>query len=126
MVGAPSKNSDAGAAYVFTGSDATWTQKAYLTISTGTTDYFGSAVAISDTTAVVGAYGKDGSSGADAGAVYVYFFNGTEWAQQAALLPSNPDAGDYFGYSVAISGNTVVVGVYREDSNTQRCQYDTE
>ncbi len=119
VVGAPSKNSDAGAAYVFTGSDATWTQKAYLTISTGTTDYFGSAVAISDTTAVVGAYGKDGSSGADAGAVYVYFFNGTEWAQQAALLPSNPDAGDYFGYSVAISGNTVVVGAYREDSNTK-------
>lgn len=119
VVGAPSKNSDAGAAYVFTGSGATWTQKAYLTISTGITDYFGSAVAISDTTAVVGAYGKDGSSGADAGAAYVYVFNGTEWVQQAALSPSNPDPGDYFGYSVAISGNTVVVGAYREDSNTK-------
>jgi hypothetical protein len=47
----------------------------------------------------------------------VFIRSGTTWAQQAYLKASNTDAVDEFGYSVAISGDTVVVGAIGEDSN---------
>jgi hypothetical protein len=43
--------------------------------------------------------------------------NGTTWTQQAYLKASNTGAGDYFGFSVSISGDTIVVGARWEDSN---------
>jgi hypothetical protein len=52
----------------------------------------------------------------DSGAVYVFVREGTNWTQQAYLKASNAEAGDSFGSSIAISGNTIVVGAYREDS----------
>jgi hypothetical protein len=104
------------------------TQLAYVKASnTGADDNFGNAVAISGNTMVVGAPQEAGSAagvnGPDdnllfaAGAAYVYVFDGTNWAQQAYLKASNPDASDYFGWSVAISGDTIVVGAYGESSN---------
>jgi hypothetical protein len=42
---------------------------------------------------------------------------GTSWTQQAYLKASNPGVGDAFGNSVSISGDTIVVGAYWEDSN---------
>ena len=59
---------------------------------------------------------SDNSAGGS-GAAYVFIRSGTTWTQQAYLKASNTDAGDYFGYSVAISGDTVVVGAYGEGSN---------
>jgi trimeric autotransporter adhesin len=120
---------DAGAAYVFVRSGTTWTQQAYLKASnTELRDYFGSNVAVSGDTVVVGASSEDSSatgvngdqadnSASFAGAAYVFVRSGTIWTQQAYLKASNTDAGDYFGTSVAISGDTVVVGASREDSN---------
>ena len=120
---------DAGAAYVFVRSGSTWSQQAYLKASnTGAGDNFGNSVAISGDTVVVGAYkedsnatgiGGDGSndSTGDAGAAYVFVRSGTTWSQQAYLKASNTGAGDLFGNSVAISGDTVVVGAPSEDSN---------
>jgi hypothetical protein len=46
----------------------------------------------------------------NAGAAYVFVRSGTTWSQQAYLKASNAGAGDHFGCSVAISGETVVVG----------------
>jgi hypothetical protein len=121
--------SAAGAAYVFVRSGATWSQQAYLKASnTGASDHFGRVVAISGDTLVVGADGEDsratGVNGnqADnsfpaAGAVYVFVRSGTTWSQQAYLKASNTELTDYFGFAVAISGDTVVVGAYAEDSN---------
>jgi hypothetical protein len=43
--------------------------------------------------------------------------SGGDWSQQAYLKASNTGAGDWFGYSVAVSGDTVVVGAWEEDSN---------
>ena len=43
--------------------------------------------------------------------------SGTTWSQQAYLKASNTEVGDGFGFSVAISGDTVVVGAHEEDSN---------
>ena len=118
---------DAGAAYVFVRSGATWTQQAYLKASnTQAGDYFGGSVAVSGDTIIVGATGEDSSttgvnstpneSATDSGAVYVFTRSGTTWSQQAYLKASNTDAEDQFGASVAIDGDTVVVGAPQESS----------
>ena len=117
-----------GAAYVFARSGTTWSQQAYLKASnTGAGDRFGSSVAVSSNTVVVGAAWEDSSatgvngnqndnSAADSGAAYVFVRSGATWRQQAYLKASNTEAFDLFS-SVAISGDTVVVGAYWEDSN---------
>jgi len=103
-------------------------QDSYVKASnTGRDDRFGGAVALSDEYMVVGAVfessdavGVDGDQGNDdarsSGAVYVYALDGEKWNQEAYLKPSNTDAGDQFGTSVALSGNVIVVGAPREDS----------
>ena len=55
--------------------------------------------------------------GFSAGAVHVFVRSGTNWSQQAYLKPSHLDPFDYFGWSVAISGDTIVVGAKEEASN---------
>ena len=71
-------------------------------------DAFGCSVAISGSTAVVGAPGKNSKRGA----AYVFMRSGTAWSQQAELTASDGAAGDAFGSSVAISGSTAVVGAH--------------
>ena len=119
----------AGAAYVFVRSGTTWSQQAYLKASnTGLADQFGYSVSISGDTLVVGANGEDSNatgvnngegnnSRINSGAVYVFVRNGTTWSQQAYVKASNTGTQDFFGYSVSISGNTLVVGAYGEKSN---------
>ncbi len=116
----------AGAAYVFTRSGTTWSQQAYLKASnTQAGDMFGCAVAVAGDTVVVGAYQEDSyasgvngdqanNSGPEAGAAYVFTRSGTTWSQQAYLKASNTKAGDWYGSAVAISGDTVVIGAWRE------------
>jgi FG-GAP repeat/Abnormal spindle-like microcephaly-assoc'd, ASPM-SPD-2-Hydin len=100
-----------GAAYVFVHSGTTWSQQAELTASDGEfEDYFGSSVAVSGSRVVVGApwHHPIGSNLAP-GAVYVFVQNGTTWSQQAELTASDGGEEDHFGWSVAVSGTTVVV-----------------
>ncbi len=118
-----------GAAYVFARTGATWSQQAYLKASnTDAGDAFGNSVAVSGDTVVVGALAEDSNatgfngnqadnSAPDAGAAYVFTRTGTTWSQQAYLKASNPDVNDSFGLSVAVSGDTVVVGALGEASN---------
>jgi hypothetical protein len=128
--GNPNDNStpDSGAVYVFVRSGTVWSQQAYVKASNpGGTDRFGSAVAISGDTVVVGAPLEDSSAtgiggnaadnnATDAGAAYIFVRSGVTWSQQAYVKASNTDTGDQFGYSVSISGDTAVVGARREDS----------
>ncbi len=119
----------AGAAYVFTRSGTTWSQQAYLKASnTEGGDYFGTSVAIDGDTVLVGAFAEDSNAtgidgnqadntGQLSGAAYVFVRSGTTWSQQAYLKASNTGSGDYFGNSVAIDGDTVLVGASGEDSN---------
>jgi len=119
----------AGAAYVFVRTGTTWTQQAYLKAEhPDPDDYFGISVAISGNSIVVGAYGEasasDGINGdqtdnsqSSAGAAYVFSRSGSVWTQQAYLKASNSDGSDYFGVSVAIEGDTAVVGANFEASN---------
>jgi hypothetical protein len=137
----------AGAVYVFTRAGGTWSQQAYIKASNtgrapnpndpddwGDGDQFGHSVALSadGNILAVGALSEDsGASGInnlafqdddsapDAGAVYVFTRAGTTWSQQAYLKSSNNEAGDRFGYSLALSsdGNTLAVAGYDEDSS---------
>jgi hypothetical protein len=120
--------SQSGAAYVFVRNGRTWTQHAYLKASNAERgDWFGCSVAVSGDTVVVGAYlessaatGVDGNQGdnsaATSGAAYVFVRNGTNWSQQAYLKASNAEAYEAFGWSVAVAGDTVVVGALGESS----------
>ncbi len=126
---------DAGAAYLFVRGGTTWTQQAYLKPSfvgnTQAGDHFGGRVSVSGDTIVVGAFDEDSSttgidstpdeSGISAGAAYVFARSGTTWSQQGYLKPAavgTKYGGDQFGFSVAVSGDTVVVGAIGEDSST--------
>ena len=114
VVGAPIKNSAVGAAYVFVRSGGAWSQQAELTASDGTPrDEFGLSVAISGAAVVVGAPGKNSSTGV----AYVFVRSGTAWSQQAELTASDGAPGDFFGFPVAISGATLVVGAFGKNSS---------
>lgn len=73
---------------------------------------YGSSVDIDGNYAVVGAKGANSSTGL----AYVLYFNGTVWETQATLKASNGTSGDEFGYAVAISGNTIIVGAWNDNS----------
>ena len=120
---------ESGAAYVFVRSGSSWVQQAYLKASnTEEGDTFGSVVAISGNTIVVGAPAEASSttgvnglqtdnSAPGSGAAYVFVRSGSVWTQQAYLKASNTNMNDAFGFSVAVSGDTVVVGANIEASN---------
>jgi len=100
-----------GSAYVFRWDGATWVEHK-LTASDGAAyDRFGEAVALDGNTAVIGAAGFTNS----AGSAYVFVRDGTTWTEQAKLTASDGAAYDYFGEAVALDGDTVVIGAYRDD-----------
>jgi hypothetical protein len=117
-----------GAVYVFRRTGTSWQQEAYVKASNSdANDEFGSSVALSGDTLAVGAYQEDSASegvggaqdddsAADSGAVYVFRRTGATWQQEAYLKASNTDAGDQFGFSVALSGDALAVGAFAEDS----------
>ena len=118
-----------GAVYVFTRAGGVWTQQAYLKASnTEAGDGFGSVIALSGDTLVVGAPGEDsnaigmnGNQGDNnatgSGAVYVFTRTGGVWTQQAYLKASNTEASDQFGDSIALAVDVLVVSATQEDSN---------
>ncbi|MCP4656476.1 MAG: hypothetical protein GY856_13775 [bacterium] len=110
-----------GSAYVFErnqGGADNWGQVIKLTASDADYgDQFGWSVAISGDTVVVGANGDD-DAGNYSGSAYVFERNqggADNWGQVIKLTASDADYGDFFGRFVAISGDTVVVGAYRDD-----------
>ncbi len=110
--------SNAGAAYVFSFDNARWSQEAKLFASDGdTNDRFGASVGISGTNIVVGAYGREAGDVTDAGAAYVYEFNGTTWDESNTLVAPDGWYWDYFGDAVAIDGGVTAVGSPEDDNN---------
>ncbi len=125
-----------GAAYVFVRDGLNWTQQAYLKASnTDVEDQFGAELSLSGDTLVVGVYhessaatGIDGdqfNNGlTDSGAAYVFVRDAGVWTQQAYIKASNTGRFDNFGTSVWISGDRMVIGAPREDSNSMDNQDD--
>ena len=102
---------DSGSAYVFVRSGTTWTQRQKLTAADGASlDYFGQSVAISGDTIIIGALQNDNNNKANSGSAYVFVRNGNAWVQQQKLTASDATAEDFFGRSVAISGDTAIIG----------------
>lgn len=101
---------DSGAAYVFTRAGTVWTQAAKLLADDASAgDGFGYAVAIDGDTIAVGAPGND-DAGSNSGAAYVFVRGPAGWSQEAKLVATGASAGDDHGASVAVAGDTVVVG----------------
>ena len=99
-----------GAAYVYRWDGMTWNEEAKLTASDAArADLFGKAVAIDGDTIVVGSF-MDDDMGSHSGSAYVFRRTGNVWSQEAKLIDSDGVEGDILGFSVAISGDTVVVG----------------
>ena len=114
VVGAYEDESEKGAAYVLAkDSSGAWSQVAKLTASDGEAgDIFGWSVAVDWDTVVVGARYDDSA--------YVFTKPGTGWAtatETAKLTASDGVVGDWFGQSVAVDGDTVVVGASEDDGS---------
>jgi hypothetical protein len=115
-----------GAVYVFVKGPRGWYQQARLTASDGAArDNFGFSVALDGDTAVVGAPNRGqfvGDTLGEVGAAYVYKRSGTTWSQQAILTQTafapGAQTGDFFGFSVAVSGSTLLVGAAGVNANT--------
>ena len=101
----------AGSAYVFVRADGIWTQQAKLIASDAAAyAYFGYSVSISGDTVVIGSPYSDHAGGTTTGSAYVFVRTAGVWTQQAKLTASEAASYDYFGYSVSVSGDTVVIG----------------
>ncbi|MDI1445034.1 FG-GAP repeat protein [Polyangium sp. 6x1] len=108
---------DSGAAYVFVrdASGGMWGLQKKLVPADGTSSHFGASVALSSTTAVVGAPRDNVGMVISVGAAYVYDRAEGAWEVEQRLVADDAGEQDYFGFSVSISGNTAVVGASGDD-----------
>ena len=116
------ERADQGSVYVFVPSGLVWIQQQKLVASDATAyDQFGFSVAIGGETVVVGAFfdDGDGEGEGDQGSAYVFVRSGIVWSQQQKLEAGDAAAGDLFGHSVAISGETIVVGAPADDGGVR-------
>jgi hypothetical protein len=116
-------NHDQGSAYVFARTGAVWSEQKKLTAADGAEeDNFGVSVAIQGETIVVGAVNKKVGANPSQGEAYVFARTGTTWNQQQKLTAIDGAAGDKFGISVAIHGDTLIVGAFLDDIGANRDQ----
>ncbi|CAD7846986.1 MAG: hypothetical protein [Olavius algarvensis Delta 4 endosymbiont] len=107
--------SSSGSAYVFWYDGTTWIQEAKLTANDAAGfDRFGRSVSISGGTALIGALFGDGVV-SNSGSAYVFRYSGTGWVEEAKLTANDAAQGDFFGWSVYISGDTALVGAWGDD-----------
>ena len=106
---------NAGSAYVFRHNGVSWVQEQKLLAADGgASDEYGVSVSVRGNVAVVGAQ-LDDDFGVDAGAAYIYRFDGAMWAPEQKLVGMESTAGDRFGFSVSCDGGTILVGSYLDD-----------
>ena len=121
VVGAPKDDdagSNSGAAFVFVRDANGWKQHAKLIPrDLAKLDSFGDAVDIQASTVIVGAPGHTPGGVRFAGAVFVFVRDGDTWRQQTKLTADDAAAGDRFGVSVGIEGDTIIVGSLQNDAD---------
>jgi hypothetical protein len=119
LVGGYTDSRDQGAAYVFVRSGTGWKLQAKLTAADGAAgDVFGTSVALSGDTALVGASYDGVGDNENQGSAYVFVRSGTDWSQQAKLTAADGAPYDRFGESVALAGDTALVGAGDDDIRT--------
>ncbi|MEZ5496137.1 MAG: hypothetical protein R3F25_04825 [Gammaproteobacteria bacterium] len=120
LIGAPydtENGLDTGAVYVFDFDGSHWNQTAKLIASDGaTSDAFGYAVSLQGNRAVIGAY-LDDDNGDGSGSVYVFDFDGSQWTEAPKITASDGAMGDWFGQSVSLHGDRILIGAYQDDTS---------
>ena len=117
VIGAIWDDDASGSAYIFHRNGTSWIEQTKLTASDGAPDdRFGSSVSISGDYAVIGAYGGDDILN-NRGAAYIFHRSGTNWTQQAKISAYDGAEDDWFGWSVSIDGDYVVIGSVDDDDN---------
>lgn len=111
-------NAEQGSATVFTRNANVWTEQATLMAADAASyDTFGHSVAIDGDTIAVGAFKDSIGESLLQGSVYIFVRNGGTWTQQAKVVSHGGEENDVFGYSVALNGDTLVVGAPGRDND---------
>ena len=109
VVGALGNGDGLGAAFVFGREGSTWVEQTKLTASDGILeDRFGGSVSIDGDAIIVGASSNENNTGAS----YIFRLVGSDWVEEAKLVPSDAVEWGRFGRSVSIDGNYAIVGNY--------------
>lgn len=108
---------NSGSAYIYDLNDGIWSLSQKLTTTIKNSyDYFGFSVSINGDHALIGAYGNDAIS-EDAGAAYIFDYNGSEWTQSSMLLPLINNNPKNFGSSTKLHNNQAIIGVLYHNNN---------
>ena len=118
----PNGASNAGSAYIFTGSGNSWVQVAKITGNdAGASDNFGKSVSLNSigNVALIGAYSADPNGINAAGSAYIFTGSGNSWIQTAKITGNDAQAGDFFGWSVSLNslGDVALIAADAEDPN---------
>jgi len=106
-----------GSVYILRLRPPGWGEEAKLLASDGESrDEFGRSVSASGRKVLIGAP-EDDDNGEDSGAAYVFRYDGSIWIQEAKLLPDDGRPEDLFGSSVALSGDTALIGAFLDRTN---------
>jgi hypothetical protein len=109
------QGNNAGAVYVFRHDGRRWVEEQKLAMSNPDPwDSLGWSVAIDGDVIVAGAI-EDDDAATDAGAIYVYRWNGEQWVEEQKLTASDGGAGDWLGWSVAVAGDMIIGGAIQHD-----------
>ncbi|GAA6150854.1 FG-GAP repeat protein [Pseudoteredinibacter isoporae] len=120
VIGRDDVAENAGAVLVFERESGEWFEKQWLTaFDAKKGDSFGQSIALTDNTLVIGAPRSDASE-IDSGSAYVFQRKNDQWQFQAKLTAGDGAEGDLFGISVAIDGNTILVGADLNDEKAEK------
>ena len=114
------KAEDAGAVFAFERQASSWSQKQMLTATDAKAgDAFGQSIALTERFVVIGAPHSDAPH-KDSGSAYVYVRQSDRWQFHSKLTATDGAEGDLFGISVAIDGNTILVGADLNDERAEK------
>ena len=125
LVGSNQNNNFTGAAYVFEkdGNDV-WNEVQKLTASNGVAgDRFGQDTDMDGNRIIIGAHFRDIGSPGDDGAAYIFEKEAGIWTETAFIYDAFNSTSEYFGFSVGISGDYALVGIYRDDEDENEQNY---
>ena len=120
LIAVGANNGQTGAAYAFARKDGGWSQEAKLTASDGADfDNFAQSVSVTTARLLVGASGHTTPAGDPFGAAYVYMRREGKWSQVAEVMPGDAIDAGFYGSSVAIQDNTLLVGAFNQHPNVE-------
>ncbi len=110
LIGATGVNANSGSAYVFDFDGSNWIQtKKLIAPDHDFGDRFGNSVSLTGDRALIGSFSNDVNI-TDSGSAYIYDFDGNSWNLTQNIIAPDGNFGDFFGRSVSLSGNRVLIG----------------